>query len=114
MPTPENIETLTRVLDPANIRSRGYFHATPREAAAALLDAIRTNPAVQDAVLAALVEAGRLVEVGGPLVCGWCGHLWTDHGDVWSWECRRADCLCPEFSSHRECRFIEPGWREAP
>lgn len=24
------------------------------------------------------------------------------------------DCLCPEFSSHRECRLIEPGWREAP
>lgn len=84
------------------------------ELVANALDAIRTDPAAQDAVLAVLVEAGRLMEVGGPLVCGWCGHLWTEHGDVWSWECRRADCLCPEFSSHRECRLIEPGWREAP
>lgn len=106
MPTPKRVKALARALPRTEWNAERY--------AARILEAIRTDPAVQDAVLTALVEAGRLVEVGGPLVCGWCGHLWNEHGDVWSWECRRADCLCPEFSSHRECRIIEPGWREAP
>jgi len=46
--------------------SRSSFAATPDEAAVGLLAAIRTDPAVQDAVLAALVEGGRLIreEVG--------------------------------------------------
>lgn len=62
MPTPEHIAALARVLDPANIKSRGYFAATPTEAAGALYAAIVTDPAAQDAALAALAEGGRLVE----------------------------------------------------
>lgn len=66
MPMSEHIEALARALEPTNIRTRGYFAATPDEAAVGLLAAIRTDPAVQDAVLAALVEGGRLIreEVG--------------------------------------------------
>lgn len=66
-PTPEHLASLARVLDPANIKSRGYLAITPHEAAKALYAAVRTDPAAQDAVLAALVEGGAL-HCG----CGWC------------------------------------------
>ena len=35
-PTPEHLASLARVLDPANIKSRGYLAITPHEAAKAL------------------------------------------------------------------------------
>jgi hypothetical protein len=66
-PTPEHLASLARVLDPANIKSRGYLAITPHEAAKALYAAVRTDRAVQDAVLAALVEGGAL-----HCCCAWC------------------------------------------
>ena len=43
-PTPEHLASLARVLDPANIKSRGYLAITPHEAAKALYAAVRTDP----------------------------------------------------------------------
>lgn len=111
MPTPEHIAALARVLDPANIKSRGYLAVTPHEAAKALHAALTTDPAVQDAVLTALVEGGRLVEE--PDVYCLCGHHVAEHasdGCRWQWSSVR--CACTILRPHR-VRLVEPEWREA-
>ena len=96
-PTPEHLASLARVLDPANIKSRGYLAITPHEAAKALYAAVRTDPEVQDAVLAALVEGGRLVEEAR---CS-CGGQGTGH--------RMSD----QHDTRSLVRLVEPEWREA-
>lgn len=113
MPTPEHIEALALVLDPANIKSRSYLAVTPHEAAEALYAAIVTDPAAQDAVLAALVEGGRLIEE-------------RTHGPVWdecTAQCAGAGLVLPDgdpWPSHShgpsrwvtKVRLVETEWRE--
>lgn len=76
------------------------------------LAAIASDPAVQDAVLAALVEGGRMVEE--PDVYCLCGHHVAEHasdGCRWQWSSVR--CACTILRPHR-VRLVEPEWREVP
>ncbi len=59
MPKPEHIEALARAMPRAEWSARRY--------ATDILAAITTDPALQDAVLAALVEGGAL-----HCCCAWC------------------------------------------
>ena len=105
MPTPEHIAALARVLDPANIKSRGFFAITPHAAARATYAAIVTDPAVQDAALAALAEGGRLVEERRqPCSCGSesVGPLRIGH------------LLADAHTSLRERARYVTHWREVP
>ena len=127
MPTPEHIAALARVLDPANIKSRGFFAITPHEAAKALYAAVRTDPEVQDAMLAALAEGGRLVEEEGLWPCP-SRHYDRDHNGEWcdeacrSYEGHAGDHECvsgrhwPRTADDlpRKVHWIEPEWREVP
>jgi len=126
-PTPEHLASLARVLDPANIKSRGYLAITPHEAAKALYAAVRTDRAVQDAMLAALAEGGRLVEEEGLWPCP-SRHYDRDHNGEW------CDEACRSYEGHdddhecvsgrhwprtaddlpRKVHWIEPEWREVP
>ena len=126
-PTPEHLASLARVLDPANIKSRGYLAITPHEAAKALYAAVRTDPEVQDAMLAALVEGGRLVEEEGLWPCP-SRHYDRDHNGEWcdeacrSYEGHAGDHECvsgrhwPRTADDlpRKVHWIEPEWREVP
>ena len=126
-PTPEHLASLARVLDPANIKSRGYLAITPHEAAKALYAAVRTDPEVQDAMLAALAEGGRLVEEEGLWPCP-SRHYDRDHNGEWCDEaCRSSEGHAgdPERVSGRhwprtaddlprKVHWIEPEWREVP
>lgn len=108
-PTPEHLASLARVLDPANIKSRGYLAITPHEAAKALYAAVRTDPEVQDAMLAALAEGGRLVEeqhVNSVTVDVGDGATCVSEGCVW-WPGSHGHVRV----THR--RRVEP-WREVP
>ncbi len=117
MPKPEHIAALARVLDPGawDDNSDGLKSELRRAAYKAqanrVLAAIATDPAVQDAVLAALVEGGRLVEE--PDVYCLCGHHVAEHasdGCRWQWSSVR--CACTILRPHR-VRLVEPEWREA-
>ena len=126
-PTPEHLASLARVLDPANIKSRGYLAITPHEAAKALYAAVRTDPEVQDAMLAALAEGGRLVEEEGLWPCP-SRHYDRDHNGEWcdeacrSYEGHAGDHECvsgrhwPRTADDlpRKVHWIEPEWREVP
>lgn len=126
-PTPEHLASLARVLDPANIKSRGYLAITPHEAAKALYAAVRTDPEVQDAMLAALAEGGRLVEEEGLWPCP-SRHYDRDHNGEWcdeacrSYEGHAGDHECvsgrhwPRTADDlpRKVHWIEPHWREVP
>ena len=126
-PTPEHLASLARVLDPANIKSRGYLAITPHEAAKALYAAVRTDPEVQDAMLAALAEGGRLVEEEGLCPCP-SRHYDRDHNGEWcdeacrSYEGHAGDHECvsgrhwPRTADDlpRKVHWIEPEWREVP
>ena len=126
-PTPEHLASLARVLDPANIKSRGYLAITPHEAAKALYAAVRTDPEVQDAMLAALAEGGRLVEEEGLWPCP-SRHYDRDHNGEWcdeacrSYEGHAGDHECvsgrhwPRTADDlpRKVHWIEPEWREGP
>lgn len=68
-PTNEHVEALAAAMSarPLDHYRHGGEHEPPavvamKKRAERVLVAIRTDPAVQDAVLAALVEGGRLVE----------------------------------------------------
>lgn len=83
-----------------------------RATADRILAAVRTDPAVQDAMLAALAEGGRLVEE--PDVYCLCGHHVAEHasdGCRWQWSSVR--CACTILRPHR-VRLVEPEWREVP
>ena len=126
-PTPEHLASLARVLDPANIKSRGYLAITPHEAAKALYAAVRTDPEVQDAMLAALAEGGRLVEEEGLWPCP-SRHYDRDHNGEWcdeacrSYEGHAGDHECvsgrhwPRTADDlpRKVHWIEPEWRDVP
>ena len=104
-PTPEHLASLARVLDPANIKSRGYLAITPHEAAKALYAAVRTDPEVKDAMLAALAAGGRLVEERRqPCSCGSesVGPLRIGH------------LLADAHTSLRERARYVTHWREVP
>ena len=99
MPKPEHIEALAAELN------------GDRYAAELIFDAITRDPATQDAVIAALVEGGRLVEE--PDVYCLCGHHVAEHasdGCRWQWSSVR--CACTILRPHR-VRLVEPEWREA-
>ena len=126
-PTPEHLASLARVLDPANNKSRGYLAITPHEAAKAVYAAARTDPEVQDAMLAALAEGGRLVEEEGLWPCP-SRHYDRDHNGEWcdeacrSYEGHAGDHECvsgrhwPRTADDlpRKVHWIEPEWREVP
>lgn len=121
MPKPEHIEALARVLSPGawDDDSDGLKSELRRVAYQAqanhVLAAIATDPAVQDAVLTALVEGGRLVEESANApewdeCAGQSCHLGglvLPDGDPW-----------PTHSHGparwvRKVRLVEPEWREA-
>ncbi len=114
MPTPEHIEALARVLDPANIRRSGYFAATPHDAATALWAAIATPGPAQDAVLAALIEGGVLREEREDPDCGNCGHLGEWHRCIvheCESVCHGPGCLCPKFDPQPTEKRLVTEWR---
>lgn len=93
----------------------------------ALYAAVRTDPAVQDAMLAALAEGGRLVEEEGLWPCP-SRHYDRDHNGEWcdeacrSYEGHAGDHECvsgrhwPRTADDlpRKVHWIEPEWREVP
>ena len=100
MPKPEHIAALAQLVTHALVVS-----PTAPKAAEALHAAIRTDPAVQDAVLAALVDGGRLVEERRqPCSCGSesVGPLHTGH------------FLADAHTSLRERARYVTHWREVP
>lgn len=106
MPKPEHVAALAQLVTHALVAS-----PTAPKAAEALYAAIVTDPAAQDAVLAALVEGGRMVEE--PDVYCLCGHHVAEHasdGCRWQWSSVR--CACTILRPHR-VRLVEPEWREA-
>jgi hypothetical protein len=121
MPTPEHVAALAQLVTHALVVS-----PTAPKAAKALYAAIVTDPAAQDAVLAALVEGGRLVEQEELVPCP-SRHYERDMFGEWCDEsCRRfaghdGDHECvegrtwprSEIDPRRRVRFVEPEWREA-
>ena len=114
MPTREHIEALAAAMAarPLAYYRSGRMGDPPsvvamKKRAERVLVAIRTDPAVQDAVLAALVEGGRLVELTRKLShCPWL-------------RCERdlsGECLDEACSvvRRRRVRLVEPEWRAAP
>jgi len=93
MPTPEHIDALAAEM------------CGDHEAAMLILDAITRDPAVQDAVLAALVEGGRLVEEMELSHCPWL----RCERDL-SGECLDEAC---RVVTRRRVRLVEPEWRDA-
>lgn len=113
-PTPEHLASLARVLDPANIKSRGYLAITPHEAAKALYAAVRTDPEVQDAMLAALAEGGRLVEEAAnsptvtPISFDRVSFMGGEDG------CEAIVYTAGQtLTITRKVRLVEPEWRDA-
>ncbi len=98
-----------------------------RETAERILAAVRTDRAVQDAMLAALAEGGRLVEEEGLWPCP-SRHYDRDHNGEWcdeacrSYEGHAGDHECvsgrhwPRTADDlpRKVHWIEPEWREVP
>lgn len=117
MPTPEQVKGLAHLAWTLHCN-----HQCPSACAGGIperyltdaetaLAAIASDPAVQDAVLAALVEGGRMVEE--PDVYCLCGHHVAEHasdGCRWQWSSVR--CACTILRPHR-VRLVEPEWREA-
>lgn len=101
--------------------------SSSREAAKALYAAVRTDRAVQDAMLAALAEGGRLVEEEELVPCP-SRHYERDLFGEW------CDEPCRSFAGHdddhecvegrtwprtdkdpkRRVMYVEPEWREVP
>ena len=100
MPKPEHVAALAQLVTHALVAS-----PTPHEAAKALYAAVRTDPEVQDAVLAALVEGGRLVEELELSHCPWL----RCERDL-SGECLYEAC---RVVTRRRVRLVEPEWRDA-
>ncbi len=86
-----------RVSEATSATHLAYRAGITVAAAKALYAALATNPTVQDAVLAALVEGGRLVEEAR---CS-CGGQGTGH--------RISD----QHDTGSLVRLVEPEWREA-
>ena len=122
MPKPEHVAALAQLVTHALVAS-----PTPHEAAKALYAAVRTDPEVQDAMLAALAEGGRLVEEEGLWPCP-SRHYDRDHNGEWcdeacrSYEGHAGDHECvsgrhwPRTADDlpRKVHWIEPEWREVP
>ena len=100
MPKPEHVAALAQLVTHALVAS-----PTAPKAAEVLYAAIRTHPAVQDAVLAALVEGGRLVEELELSHCPWL----RCERDL-SGECLDEAC---RVVTRRRVRLVEPEWRDA-
>lgn len=97
MPKPEHVAALAQLVTHALVAS-----PTAPKAAEVLYAAIRTHPAVQDAVLAALVEGGRLIEQQAE----WCrcGHYRGKH---------KSDGCHFAIGGYRcACTLFRPQWRE--
>lgn len=93
MPKPEHIEALAAELN------------GDRYAAELIFGAITRDPATQDAVIAALVEGGRLVEELELSHCPWL----RCERDL-SGECLDEAC---RVVTRRRVRLVEPEWRDA-
>jgi hypothetical protein len=133
MPTPEHVAALARALVPDawDDNSDGLKSDLRRAALRAMggrvFAAIASDPAAQDAVLAALVEGGRLVEEEGLWPCP-SRHYDRDHNGEWcdeacrSYEGHAGDHECvsgrhwPRTADDlpRKVHWIEPEWREVP
>lgn len=115
MPTPEHVEALADAISKYRLERADHAFDVMCERAERVYAAIRTDPAVQDAVLAALVEGGRLVEE-------------STNAPEWD-ECAGQSChlgglVLPDgdpWPTHihglarwvRKVRLVEPEWREA-
>ncbi len=122
MPTPEHVAALARALVPDawDDNSDGLKSDLRRAALRAMggrfFAAIVTDPAAQDAVLAALVEGGRLVEecglfgVGAPKMEGPRRIM---RGGPCSMEQALHYQLVIPGPTTVEVRLVEPEWREA-
>ena len=122
MPKPEHVAALAQLVTHALVAS-----PTAPKAAKALYAAVRTDPEVQDAMLAALAEGGRLVEEEGLWPCP-SRHYDRDHNGEWcdeacrSYEGHAGDHECvsgrhwPRTADDlpRKVHWIEPEWREVP
>jgi hypothetical protein len=112
MPTSEHVEALAAAMAarPFDYYRHGGRHepatvVAMKRRAERILAAVRTDPAVQDAVLAALIEGGRLTreEVTAP--------QWAQCAD---------QCQVLPWPAHshsparwvRKARLVEPEWRE--
>lgn len=112
-PTNEHVEALAAAMSarPLDHYRHGGEHEPPavvamKKRAERVLVAIRTDPAVQDAVLAALVEGGRLVEEMELSHCPWPRHVRDLSGECLDEACRVV--------TRRRVRLVEPEWRAAP
>lgn len=141
-PTPEQVRAVAEVLCGDGFDDRRAYCATHlyggvaqigaccregRETAERILAAVRTDRAVQDAMLAALAEGGRLVEEEGLWPCP-SRHYDRDHNGEWcdeacrSYEGHAGDHECvsgrhwPRTADDlpRKVHWIEPEWREVP
>lgn len=108
MPTPEHVAALARALVPDawDDNSDGLKSDLRRAALRAMggrvFAAIASDPAAQDAVLAALVEGGRLIEQQAE----WCrcGHYRGKH---------KSDGCHFAIGGYRcACTLFRPQWRE--
>lgn len=72
MPTPEHVEALADVISKHRLERADHAFDVMCERAERVYAAIVSNPAVQDAVLAALVEGGRLAGAD------WEAHYYRD------------------------------------
>ena len=106
MPKPEHIEALARAMPRAEWSARRY--------ATDILAAITTDPALQDAVLAALVEGGRLVEESAnsptatPISFDRVRFMGGEDG------CEAIVYAASQtLTITRKVRLVEPEWREA-
>ena len=109
MPKPEHIAALAQLVTHALVVS-----PTAPKAAEALHAAIRTDPAVQDAVLAALVDGGRLVEEAAnsptvtPISFDRVSFMGGEDG------CEAIVYAAGQtLTITRKVRLVEPEWREA-
>ena len=105
MPKPEHVEALADAISKYRLERADHAFDVMCERAERVYAAIRTDPAVQDAVLAALVEGGRLVEERRqPCSCGSesVGPLRIGH------------LLADAHTSLRERARYVTHWREVP
>ena len=133
-PTNEHVEALAAAMSarPLDHYRHGGEHEPPavvamKKRAERVLVAIRTDPEVQDAMLAALAAGGRLVEEEGLWPCP-SRHYDRDHNGEWcdeacrSYEGHAGDHECvsgrhwPRTADDlpRKVHWIEPEWREVP
>lgn len=109
MPKPEHVAALAQLVTHALVAS-----PTAPKAAEALYAAIVTDPAAQDAVLAALVEGGRLVEESAnsptatPISFDRVRFMGGEDG------CEAIVYAASQtLTITRKVRLVEPEWREA-